>query len=450
MRRRKFLAGLLSACLCGPLMTLSVAAEQTDETSQTSMIAQTVSEIESSIVDDSTIEPGSEDAAAHKEELVKNTLIQKQTTQLTDMMTPSASYTLEYKEGEIQNSGLESLIKEEALKQIGVQETVEEEPVEEEEEEPQLQLAMLSDLKKEIAAAKQEIKEAQKTEASIEYLGITSYTAFDTLQKQDVTKSAAHYLYGDYLLTVTGYDESAMDSVQTVHIDSKQLPPTSCMALEALSSSNLENKDSAMQQALTTIADLPTYGSSTVTIKNKDVTPPKVEVKEDVKVEVGQTISEEEIVETATDSQGEEVPVEITGEVDTETPGTYTVQVQAEDAAGNQTTEEVQIEVLDDFYQRIANSALSQIGVNQDCTMLVTNALASVGIYHHGWPISYMNLGTVTANPVPGDIIVYSGHVAIYVGNGQAVHGGWNGYTTVLYSVNCSAPFIAYIHPYHT
>ena len=27
-------------------------------------------------------------------------------------------------------------------------------------------------------------------------------------------------------------------------------------------------------------------------------------------------------------------------------------------------------------------------------------------------------------------------HIAIYVGDGMAVHGGWNGWTTVLFSVN--------------
>ena len=94
----------------------------------------------------------------------------------------------------------------------------------------------------------------------------------------------------------------------------------------------------------------------------------------------------------------------------------------------------------------IASAALAQVGVNQDCTMLVTNALASVGINFHGWPSEYASLGSWTSSPVAGDIIIYSGHVAIYIGNGQAVHGGWNGYTTVVSSVNCSNALIGYIH----
>lgn len=98
-------------------------------------------------------------------------------------------------------------------------------------------------------------------------------------------------------------------------------------------------------------------------------------------------------------------------------------------------------------YDKIAKAAIAQIGVNQDCTMLVTNSLKAVGINFHGSPESYLSLGPTTNNPVPGDIVVYSGHVAIYVGDGMAVHGGWNGYTTIKYSVSCANPLIAYVHP---
>ena len=52
----------------------------------------------------------------------------------------------------------------------------------------------------------------------------------------------------------------------------------------------------------------------------------------------------------------------------------------------------------------------------------------------------------MTNNPVPGDICVYQGHVALYVGNNQAVHGGWLGNQTVLTSVACGQPFIGYVH----
>jgi peptidoglycan DL-endopeptidase CwlO len=92
----------------------------------------------------------------------------------------------------------------------------------------------------------------------------------------------------------------------------------------------------------------------------------------------------------------------------------------------------------------IAAAAYAQLGVSQDCTMLATNSLAAVGINYHGWPAGYLSLGrTVSAAEAkPGDLAYYKNggmglaHIAVYVGNGQAVHGGWNGGTTALFSVN--------------
>lgn len=92
----------------------------------------------------------------------------------------------------------------------------------------------------------------------------------------------------------------------------------------------------------------------------------------------------------------------------------------------------------------IYQAALSQVGTTQDCTMLVTNALKSVGINYHDWPAGYMSLGTtVSASEAqPGDLIYYAdggtgvAHIAVYAGNGQAVHGDWLGNQTVVNSVD--------------
>jgi cell wall-associated NlpC family hydrolase len=92
----------------------------------------------------------------------------------------------------------------------------------------------------------------------------------------------------------------------------------------------------------------------------------------------------------------------------------------------------------------ISSAAMGQLGVGQDCTALVTNALRAAGINHHGWPASYLSLGTqVSAGQAqPGDLVYYAdggmgaAHIAVYIGGGKAVHGGWNGGTTVIDSVN--------------
>lgn len=104
----------------------------------------------------------------------------------------------------------------------------------------------------------------------------------------------------------------------------------------------------------------------------------------------------------------------------------------------------------------IASAALSQIGVAQDCTALASNSLAAAGINFHDWPAGYLSLGrTVSQGEAqPGDLIYYAdggmgmAHIAVYIGNGQAVHGGWGGGMTAIFSVNVgSGPvFIAMGH----
>ncbi|MHA7283554.1 NlpC/P60 family protein [Arthrobacter sp. TMS2-4] len=88
----------------------------------------------------------------------------------------------------------------------------------------------------------------------------------------------------------------------------------------------------------------------------------------------------------------------------------------------------------------IAAAARGQLGVVQDCTRLASNSLAAAGINFHGWPAGYLSLGrTVSAGEaIPGDLIYYAdggmgaAHIAVYIGGGQAVHGGFNGNTTVI------------------
>lgn len=93
----------------------------------------------------------------------------------------------------------------------------------------------------------------------------------------------------------------------------------------------------------------------------------------------------------------------------------------------------------------IVDAAAALVGQHMDCTMLVTKALhAATGIWYHGWPEDYANFpGAVRVaweDAQPGDILIYadgtsydmngpghSDHVAIYAGDGYAVHGGWNG-----------------------
>lgn len=85
---------------------------------------------------------------------------------------------------------------------------------------------------------------------------------------------------------------------------------------------------------------------------------------------------------------------------------------------------------------KMVKKAKSQLGVHQDCTALVEKSLRAAGV-------KAGDLGTQTAEYTrlggkkvksmkAGDVIVWQGrHVAVYIGNGKAVHGGYNGTTKV-------------------
>ncbi|MHA3682883.1 NlpC/P60 family protein [Leucobacter sp. HY1910] len=89
--------------------------------------------------------------------------------------------------------------------------------------------------------------------------------------------------------------------------------------------------------------------------------------------------------------------------------------------------------------QGIVTAALAQLGDIQDCTALVERALRAVGIPAGdlGTQVGeYTGLGgtlVTSGDYAPGDVLIWSGrHVAVYIGNGQAVHGGYGGNQTVV------------------
>ena len=169
--------------------------------------------------------------------------------------------------------------------------------------------------------------------------------------------------------------------------------------------------------------------------------PAKTEVKEAPKAEV----KKEAPVATPAVAKAAEKPV-ATPAVATAAP-TVTAKTQAPAAAA--TTQVASSNKGAAIYQ----AALAQLGTFQDCTLLVTNALKAVGINFHDWPAGYMSLGTVVpaSQAQPGDLVYYANggmgaaHIGVYAGNGQAIHGGWNGNQTVLNTANLGSGPV-YIH----
>jgi cell wall-associated NlpC family hydrolase len=76
----------------------------------------------------------------------------------------------------------------------------------------------------------------------------------------------------------------------------------------------------------------------------------------------------------------------------------------------------------------MVSAAYAQLGITQDCTAMVEKALGSAGIpVGDLGPMQFMNYGSVVGEPQPGDMVVQSGHVGIYIGDGQVISGGMNG-----------------------
>ena len=94
----------------------------------------------------------------------------------------------------------------------------------------------------------------------------------------------------------------------------------------------------------------------------------------------------------------------------------------------------------DQLNQNIVNAALGLVGVTNgwQCTEVATAALNNAGVAAGVvWPDQYVQYGYVTGEPQPGNLIYYDqggrglDHIAIYIGNGQAVHGNFDGQTIV-------------------
>lgn len=102
--------------------------------------------------------------------------------------------------------------------------------------------------------------------------------------------------------------------------------------------------------------------------------------------------------------------------------------------------------------QVILAAARAQLGAIQDCTVLGEVALRAAGIPGVGdeSPESLMAHATPVSNPQPGDFIYYAdggmgfSHNAVYIGNGQAIHSGWNGNQTVIESVDVGSGPVYY------
>ena len=139
-----------------------------------------------------------------------------------------------------------------------------------------------------------------------------------------------------------------------------------------------------------------------------------------------------------------ETPAEPTAPVEPETPSTPETPTTPEEPTVPETPTEptTPINPYADLNARIAAAAQTLVGVTdgQWCTQVVQQALALAGVSdaYQLWPDEYAGMyGYYTNDPQPGNLIYYNNggrgvdHIAIYIGNGLAVHGNYNGRTVI-------------------
>lgn len=255
----------------------------------------------------------------------------------------------------------------------------------------------------------------------------------------------AEYLYGNYLIRTSGFKTNG-DSKQNVSVKFRLLSMIEKQLYEITNSTELLDSYNKLSNSEPTQEYQKEF-----TVGMVDVSAPQITLSDkSTELVVGDDFKISDYVKEVVDDEDGTLEYKTIGDVDTSQTGTYNVVVQAKDSLGNVNEKGITFTVVKDlqktFYNKIAEAAIAQIGVEQDCTMLVTNSLKAVGINFHGWPIEYKTLGEWTDTPVPGDIIIYEGHVALYIGNGRAIHGGWYGHSTVEWSVGCTNQIIGYVH----
>lgn len=139
-----------------------------------------------------------------------------------------------------------------------------------------------------------------------------------------------------------------------------------------------------------------------------------------------------------------ETPAEPTIPVEPETPSTPETPTTPVEPTVPETPAEptTPTNPYADLNARIAAAAQTLVGVTdgQWCTQVVQQALALAGVSdaYQLWPDEYAGMyGYYTNDPQPGNLIYYNNggrgvdHIAIYIGNGLAVHGNYNGRTVI-------------------
>ncbi|HIW17750.1 MAG TPA: C40 family peptidase [Candidatus Faecalicoccus intestinipullorum] len=180
------------------------------------------------------------------------------------------------------------------------------------------------------------------------------------------------------------------------------------------------------------------------TVVEEAVVQEPVQVVEESTAAVSQPTYTEEVTEPVVETPAaEQTPVTETQPVEEQAPVTDTQPAEEQTPAADQTPAVDQTPAEDtntgavnsNLNARIASSAQQLVGVTDGmwCTQVVQQALAMAGVSDamQLWPDEYIYYGYYTDSPQAGNLVYYDNggrgvdHIAIYIGNGMAVHGNF-------------------------
>ena len=129
----------------------------------------------------------------------------------------------------------------------------------------------------------------------------------------------------------------------------------------------------------------------------------------------------------------------IDGDVDTNTPGDYYITISATDAAGNEASKTIHVEVTAFSGGAVTSVGLSLVGSPYvfgatgpyafDCSGFTSYVFRQAGVSIGRTTFAQYAGGTPVSDLQPGDLVFFNtyttlGHVGIYLGNGMMVHSG--------------------------
>lgn len=212
-------------------------------------------------------------------------------------------------------------------------------------------------------------------------------------------------------------DESVPAEEDSMVDESTSMEEDPTIVVETPSDSNIEQDDMTLDETI-----LPDESETNDSVTSEDssinVEPPEISTSEDA------------VSEDMSSTSEPSVPIE------EETSNESTLpEITPEGVAPDSST-------TSSMDTRIAEAAKSLVGTTDGwwCTQVVQKALELAGVAnaYQLWPDQYQGMyGYFTDVPVAGNLIYYNNggrgvdHIAIYIGNGMAVHGNYNGKTVI-------------------